>query len=182
MGRWLGVDFGTSNTSAAVLSEGGSRLIELEPGRVSVPTAVFLDFASKQMLFGTAAVEALVAGREGRLLRALKRVLGTPLMRETRLLLNRRTTLLELVGEVLAQVRARGEAETGERLDRVLAGRPVVFHAEPDRDAQAVVDLEEAYRLAGLEDVAWLTEPEAAARACGVRDGFGIVVDIGGGA
>jgi hypothetical chaperone protein len=57
----------------------------------------------------------------------------------------------------------------------------VIFHAEPERDAQAAVDLGEAYRLAGFEEVAWLSEPEAAARACGVRDGVGLVVDIGGG-
>ena len=181
MARWLGVDFGTSNTSAAILHGGCPRLIELEPGRVSVPTAIFLDFSSKRMLFGTEAVEALVAGREGRFLRAIKRVLGTPLMREPRQLLNRRMTLVELVGEVLARLRARAEAETGERLTQVLAGRPVIFHAEPERDAQAAVDLAESYRLAGFEEVEWLTEPEAAARACGVRDGLGIVVDIGGG-
>ena len=84
MARWLGVDFGTSNTAAAVLERGRPRLIELEPERASVPTAIFLDFGSKQMLFGTAAVEALVAGQEGRFLRAIKRVLGTPLMREPR--------------------------------------------------------------------------------------------------
>lgn len=44
------------------------------------------------------------------------------------------------------------------------------------------MDLEEAYGLAGFEEVAWLTEPEAAARACGVEEGLGLVVDIGGGA
>ena len=66
MARWLGVDFGTSNTSAAVMDGGRPRLIEIEPGRVSVPTAIFLDFGSKRMLFGTEAVEALVSGREGR--------------------------------------------------------------------------------------------------------------------
>jgi hypothetical chaperone protein len=181
MTRWLGVDFGTSNTSAAVLHGGRPRLIELEPGRTSVPTAIFLDFGTRRMLFGTEAVDALVAGREGRFLRAIKRVLGTPLMREQRQLLNRRMTLVQLVGEVLARLRSRAEAEAGGPLTHVLAGRPVIFHAEPERDVQAAVDLEEAYRLAGFEQVAWLTEPEAAARACGVADGLGLVVDIGGG-
>lgn len=181
MARWLGVDFGTSNTSAAVPEGQGARLIELEPGRTSVPTAIFLDFGARRMLFGTAAVEALVEGREGRFLRALKRVLGTPLMREPRQLLNRRMTLVELVGEVLGRLRARAEAETGRTLSRVVAGRPVIFHAEPERDAQAALDLGEAYALAGFEEVAWLSEPEAAALACGVREGLGIVVDIGGG-
>jgi len=181
MRRWLGVDFGTSNTSAALLDGGRPRLIELEPGRTSVPTAVFLDFGARRMLFGSAAVDALISGREGRFLRALKRVLGTPLMRETRQLLNRRMTLLELVSDVLARVRVQAEAETGERVTRVMAGRPVIFHAEPEGDIQAAVDLEEAYRLAGFEELVWLTEPEAAARASGVLDGLCLVVDIGGG-
>ncbi|TNC65021.1 Hsp70 family protein [Rubellimicrobium roseum] len=181
MARWLGVDFGTSNTSVAILDGDHPRLIELEPGRLSVPTAIFLDAGTRQMLFGSAAVEALVEGREGRFLRAIKRVLGTPLMRETRQFLNRRMTLVELVGEVLARLRARAEAEAGEGLVRVLAGRPVVFQSEPERDAQAALDLADAYRLAGFEEVDWLTEPEAAAWACGVADGLGLVVDIGGG-
>lgn len=181
MARWLGVDFGTSNTSAAVLEGARVRLLQLEPGRTSVPSAIFLDFDARRMLVGTEAVAALVEGREGRLLRAIKRVLGTPLMREPRQLLNRRMTLVELVGEVLASLRARAEAETGGPLTRVLAGRPVGFHAEPERDAQAALDLAEAYRLAGFEELAWMAEPEAAARACGVTDGLGLVVDVGGG-
>ncbi|MBP1804616.1 Hsp70 family protein [Rubellimicrobium aerolatum] len=181
MARWLGVDFGTSNTSAAAMVGGRPRLVELEPGRVSVPTAIFLDAGTRRMLFGTEAVEALVAGREGRFLRAVKRVLGTPLMRETRQFLSRRMTLVDLVAEVLGRVRARAEAELGGPVAGVLAGRPVVFHAEPERDAQAAVDLGEAYRLAGFAEVEWMTEPEAAARACGLREGLGIVVDIGGG-
>jgi hypothetical chaperone protein len=35
--------------------------------------------------------------------------------------------------------------------------------------------------VSGGRPVAWLLEPEAAARACGVREGLGLVVDIGGG-
>ncbi|GGL80280.1 Hsp70 family protein [Wenxinia marina] len=181
MPRALGVDFGTSNTSAAWADAGIPRLIELEPGRTSIPTAVFLDFGSGEMLFGEAAVAALVEGREGRFLRALKRVLGSALMRERRQLLNRRMTLVELVGEVLALVKARAEAATGERFDAVLAGRPVRFQEDPARDAQAAVDLGEAYRLAGFSSVDWLAEPEAAALAAGVEDGVGLVVDVGGG-
>ena len=177
----IGIDFGTSNTSAAVLEAGGPRLIELEPGRTSVPTAVFLDFAGREMLFGTPAIDALVEGRDGRFLRALKRVLGQPIMREPRQLLNRRMTLVDLVAEVLALVKSRAEAATGARYDTVRAGRPVRFQAEPGKDAQAARDLEEAYRLAGFGTVHWRAEPEAAALACGIAEGTGLVVDIGGG-
>lgn len=176
----IGIDFGTSNTSAAVW-DGAPRLLELEPGRTAIPTAVFLDFGTGRMLFGTPAVAALVEGREGRFLRALKRVLGTPLLREPRQLLNRRMTLLDLVAEVLERVRIGAEAATGSPIRRVVAGRPVRFQPDADRDAQAATDLAEAYRLAGFTDLDWLAEPEAAALACGVTEGRGLVVDIGGG-
>ena len=176
----IGIDFGTSNTSAAIW-DGGPRLLELEPGRTAIPTAVFLDFSARAMLFGSPAIKALVEGREGRFLRALKRVLGTPLLREPRQLLNRRMTLLDLVAEVLERVRLGAEAATGGPLRHIVAGRPVRFQQDPARDAQAAVDLAEAYRLAGFTDLDWLAEPEAAALACGVTDGRGLVVDIGGG-
>ena len=178
---WLGVDFGTSNTSAAVLADGRARLVELEPGETAIPTAVFLDIEGGELLFGSEAVEALVDGREGRFLRALKRVLGTPLMREPRQLLNRRMTLTQLVGEVLTIVRSRAEAATGAKIHAAIAGRPVRFQDDPARDAAAAVDLAEAYRHAGFEQVRWLAEPEAAALASGIAEGTGLVVDIGGG-
>jgi hypothetical chaperone protein len=90
-------------------------------------------------------------------------------------------TLLDLVGEVLALIRARAEAAAGQRFTSVVAGRPVIFQPDPAQDAQAATDLAEAYTLAGFDRIAWLTEPEAAARASGVMDGLGLVVDIGGG-
>lgn len=181
MTHWLGIDFGTSNTSAATFRDGAPLLLNLEPGRNAIPSAVFLDYSARRMLFGTEAVAALVDGRDGRLLRAVKRVLGTPLMREPRQLLNRRMTLLDLMGEVLALIRTRAEAAAGHPFTAVLAGRPVIFQPDAGQDAQAAADLAEAYAMAGFDRVDWLTEPEAAARASGVTDGLGLVVDIGGG-
>jgi hypothetical chaperone protein len=181
MADWLGVDFGTSNTSAAAMIGGRPTLIELEPGQTAIPTAVFLDFAAREMLLGAPAVAALVEGRDGRFLRALKRVLGKPLLREPRQLLNRRMTLLELVAMILREVKTRTEQETGRTFTHVVAGRPVRFHDKAEEDVQAAVDLAEAYALAGFDGLDWLPEPEAAALACGISDGLGLVVDIGGG-
>jgi len=49
-----------------------------------------------------------------------------------------------------------------------LSGRPVRFHSRnPTYNAQAAVDLAEAYRLAGFSDVQFMPEPEAAALASG---------------
>jgi hypothetical chaperone protein len=39
----LGIDFGTSNTAAAVNVGGRAQIIALEPGKDTLPTAVFRD-------------------------------------------------------------------------------------------------------------------------------------------
>ena len=177
----LGVDFGTSNTGAGVLAGGRPYAIPLETGEQTLPSAIFVDFAERRYLYGTAAARAMMEGAEGRFMRALKSILGTPLAREKRRILNEQLTLIEVIARFLAEIKTRSEAHTGLRFDRALSGRPVHFHsASPERDAQAATDLAEAYALAGFEDVDFLPEPEAAALAV---DGAGrmLIVDIGGG-
>jgi hypothetical chaperone protein len=180
----LGIDFGTSNTAAGIVVAGRPHLIAVEPGRTTLPTSVFFDPDRKATLYGTAANAALIEGRKGRFMRALKSVLGTPLLRERRLIAHERLTLLEVVARFLAMIRARAEAETGQTFESALSGRPVRFHSgDLARDAQAEVDLREAYLLAGFRDVRFMYEPEAAALAAGPLDkgALGLVVDIGGG-
>lgn len=177
----LGVDFGTSNTAAAVMDQGQVRVLEMEPGKTTLPTAIFLDFAGRRTVYGSDAVQFMIDGREGRFMRALKSILGTTLARERRQFLNERLTLIEIIARFLAELRRRAEAQTGEVYDRALSGRPVHFHSRaPERDAQALVDLREAYAMAGFKNVEFLPEPEAAAIAAG-GTGRGLIVDIGGG-
>jgi len=178
----LAIDFGTSNTAAAVLEGGRPRIIPLEPGKDTLPTAIFLDYAGRRTLVGSAAVQAMIDGRHGRFMRSMKSILGTPLARERRQFLNERLTLLDIIARFLGEVRQRAETATGAQIDRVVAGRPVHFHsADPDRDHQAEVDLADCYKMAGFADVRFLHEPEAAALAAGPGDGVGLIVDIGGG-
>ncbi len=177
----LGLDFGTSNTAAGVMAAGKPYVIPLEPDAATLPTAVFVDFTARRYIYGSAAALAMRDGLEGRFMRALKSILGTPLAREQRRLLNERVTLIEVIARFLTEIRARAEAHTGMRFDTALSGRPVRFHsASEERHAQALEDLTEAYMLAGFEAVDFLPEPEAAALAA---DGTGrmLIVDIGGG-
>ncbi len=180
----LGIDFGTSNTAAGVMVAGRPHLINVEPGRTTLPTSVFFDYDRKVTTYGSVANTALIDGREGRFMRALKSVLGTPLMREKRQIAYERLTLLEVVAKFLRMIRERAEAETGQTYDIALSGRPVRFHStDPARNAQAEVDLREAYMIAGYTDVSFMFEPEAAALASGPLDkgALGLIVDIGGG-
>ena len=179
----LAVDFGTSNTAAALMAGNRPWPVPLEPGEATLPTALFFDSHTGAVLFGRRAVAALIEGREGRFLRALKSVLGTPLLREQRMIGGARTTLLEVVARFLTHVRTGAEAQVRMPLTAVLSGRPVIFRSRDEAEnAQAARDLEEAYRMAGFTDIAFMAEPEAAALASGgaARD-FGLVVDIGGG-
>lgn len=180
----LGVDFGTSNSAAGVMRDGAPHLIALEPGQMTLPTAVFFDFSAKRMLIGSAAGKALLAGEEGRYMRALKSLLGAPLMREKRNLLGEKLDFIDIVARFLKRLKQAAEAETGEQYTRALSGRPVRFHGDDSRNAQAEVDLREAYLRAGFEDVSFMYEPEAAAlanRGLLAQNDLGLIVDIGGG-
>jgi len=150
----LGIDFGTSNTAAGVMAGDRPYLIEVEPGQTTLPTSVFFDTQRKVTAYGSAANAALIDGREGRFMRALKSVLGTPLMREKRQVAYETLTLIEVVARFLHTIRTRAEAATGLTLKHAVSGRPVLFHSKDmARNDQALVDLREAYMLAGFETV-----------------------------
>ena len=181
----LGVDFGTSNTAAGFMQDGRPRLVSFAPGQTTIPTTFFFDFDTRRMLIGEPANQALLDGVEGRFMRALKRILGTPLMHERRQLLNEQVTFVDIIARFLAKVKARAEAEAGVTFDRVLSGRPVVFHGAGDpREAAAEADLRACYLAAGFREVAFMPEPQAAAIASGALEETGVtglIVDVGGG-
>ena len=181
----LAIDFGTSNSAAAVLDDGRVRRLAIETGAETVPTAVFFPTDKSPMRIGVAAAEALIGGEEGRYMRALKSVLGTALFHEHRLIGGKRRTLADIVTAFLVEVKARAEAAHGQTFTRALSGRPVHFHtSDPARDAKAEADLRGCYLAAGFADVRFMFEPEAAALAThglGQPGEIGLIVDIGGG-
>lgn len=178
----LGIDFGTSNSAAGVSVNGAPWLIEMEPGESTLPTAVFFDPHNKQMQIGHRAVRALINGEEGRFLRALKSLLGTPLLHEERRLGGERITFVTVIARFLAQIKQRAEAATGLTFTEALSGRPVYFHsADMARNAQAEEDLRACYRAAGFTNVRFMFEPVAALRATAPTEGYGLIADIGGG-
>ena len=103
----LAIDFGTSNSAAALVQDGRLRRLTLDGTADTLPTAVFFPAEPGPMRIGSAAVSALVAGEEGRFMRALKSVLGTPLFHEPRPIGGRRRTLAEVVTAFLAETKTR---------------------------------------------------------------------------
>ena len=86
---YCAIDFGTSNSAVAVPDATlGMRLVELEPGQRTMPTAVFYfvdgpEHDGPPRAFGRAAVAAYVDGLDGRLMRSMKSILGSSLIDQT---------------------------------------------------------------------------------------------------
>jgi hypothetical chaperone protein len=181
----LGIDFGTSNSAAGIAVAGRPFLIDVEPGETTLPTALFFGIDPKRMLIGRPASRALIDGAEGRFVRALKSLLGTPLLYEKRRLGGELVDFSLIISRFLAELKSRAETMCHQDFTHALSGRPVLFHsADPARNAKAEEDLRQCYLGAGFQDVKFLPEPEAAALSQGemVPDGaLGLIVDIGGG-
>src|SRR6266853_312993 len=78
-----GLDFGTSNSAIGVARDAAVALAPLEGSNTLMPSAVFFDYETKgRVLFGTDAISAYVGQTEGRLMRALKSILGSSLLDE----------------------------------------------------------------------------------------------------
>jgi hypothetical chaperone protein len=182
----LGIDFGTSNSAAAVIDDSGIlRVIPLSAARSEMPTAVFFDAETHHVLFGEDAMQAYLAGHEGRLLRSLKSLLGSALMDEYTQVDGRALRFFDIVVLFFKELKRRCEAHVGEALPRVVIGRPVHFVDEdPERDALAQSTLSRAALDAGFSDIRFQLEPIAAALDYEQqlqKETTALVVDIGGG-
>jgi hypothetical chaperone protein len=185
------IDFGTSNSAVAVPDAGAAggamRLVELEPGQRTMPTAVFYfaegphDADGPPRAFGRAAVAAYVDGHDGRLMRSMKSILGSPLIDQTTDVGGGRgAKYSDIVAGYLKRLRRLADEPT-----RAVLGRPVFFvDGEPERDAAAQAQLEACARAVGFQEVHFQYEPIAAAfdfEQQATREQRVLVADIGGG-
>jgi len=182
----LGIDFGTSNSAMAwVGPQGSARLIPLEGDALAMPTAVFYNTEDSRTHFGRDAIHHYLEGTEGRLMRSLKSLLGSPLLLETTQIGHQQISFQDIIGTYLATLRERATHSLGQAPRRVVMGRPVHFvDDDPERDAQAEASLRQAVQSVGFEDVSFQLEPIAAALDYEQRltqESTVLVVDLGGG-
>ena len=198
---YCAIDFGTSNSAIAIPDRGAAatpgamRLVELEPGHTTMPTAVFYLVDDTRppaqrdgppRAFGRAAVAAYVDGLDGRLMRSMKSILGSDLLEQTTDVGGGRgAKYLDIVAGYLLHLKTRAEAAAGAPIRRAVLGRPVFFvDDEPARDAQAEAALEAAARQVGFDEVRFQYEPIAAAfdyERSVTDEQVVLVADIGGG-
>jgi len=179
------IDFGTSNSLLAAANAARTfDPIPLDPD-ASDPTVLrsILCFPDEGGAFvGEAALRAYVEhGGEARLLRSIKHHLGSRNFRGT-VLRGRMVSAEELVAGLLRTMRQRADAHFGVEVKRALLGRPVHFQGDDDTFAEG--RLRKAAELAGFEEVRFLPEPVAAARAFGAaaaKEELALIGDFGGG-
>jgi len=180
-----GVDFGTSNSTVGWHRTGHPTLLPLEDGRPTLPSMVFFHTEEMRVSYGRAAMADYLDGYEGRLLRALKSVLGTSLMEGHTALMGGAMPFRTLLARFILELKRRAEASAGREFTRAVLGRPVHFvDDDPQADQKAQDTLAEVARDAGFADIAFQYEPLAAAFELESRmteEALVLVADIGGG-
>ena len=199
MDRFIGLDFGTTNSALAVArAHGGAELVRFatrEGPSSTFRSVLFFDPTDRDPRVGVrahAGPKALEHYRDaqspGRLIQSLKSYLATDLLRATTVY-ERSYTLEELIALILRGIRAQCGDALGAPTSVVrglVVGRPVRFsHAESAADEQRALDrLRSSLALAGIEDVTFEYEPVGAAYFYESRldhDELVLIGDFGGG-
>lgn len=179
-----GLDFGTSNTTLGVVTDGRAEMVRLENEEDTLPSATFYH-QDGSISVGRAAIAAYVGGEHGRLMRALKSVLGSALMEETTLVGRSRVKFRDVLKRYLAEVKRRGEAAAGAPLTHLVHGRPVHFvDGNPEADRLAEATLHSIAEELGFAEVSFQYEPIAASLDYEqqlFQEELALIADIGGG-
>jgi hypothetical chaperone protein len=183
---YCAIDFGTSNSAVAVPDGAALRLAPVEGAYTTLPTAVFFNTDENTRGYGRAALEAYIDGFDGRLMRSMKSILGSPLAENsTDLGDGSAIKYTDVIAIFVDHLKRSAEASAGGPINRAVLGRPVFFvDDDPRADQLAQQQLEAAARSVGLREIHFQYEPIAAAfdyESHLTEEGLVLVADIGGG-
>jgi hypothetical chaperone protein len=194
----IGIDYGTSNTVAAILGDdGNAHVLNLErEATASDPRLLksLLYFPERnKSFFGRAAIDQYFdLGMEGRFLQSIKRLLPNPDFTGTSMF-GKHAGIEDLIARFLQELRTRIEREIGRPVKGIpiTFGRPARYSQDSGRESLAVIRFKRAIEMGGfdLADVELVEEPIAAmiagARAentVQTKDGpITLIADLGGG-
>jgi hypothetical chaperone protein len=181
----LGIDFGTSNSTVGWLQPDASTLLALEDGKITLPSVLFFNFEERRPVYGRLALHEYLEGYEGRLMRSLKSLLGSKLLKSETTVLGSAMPFKQILGLFLAELKQRAEVFAERPFEQVVLGRPVFFVDDDEKaDAEAADTLSAVAKAIGFKDVSFQFEPIAAAfdyESTINREELVLIVDIGGG-
>ncbi|SIT36520.1 Molecular chaperone [Paraburkholderia ribeironis] len=184
--NYCAIDFGTSNSAVAVPDGALLKLAPVEGAYTTLPTSVFFNTDEDTREFGRAALAAYIDGFDGRLMRSMKSILGSPLAENTTDLGDGSAIkYTDVIAIFVDHLKRAAEKSAGGAIERAVLGRPVFFvDDDPRADRMAQQQLEAAARSVGLRDIHFQYEPIAAAfdyESHLTEEGLVLVADIGGG-
>ena len=181
--RVCGLDFGTSNTAAA-LPDG--KVLPIAPGTREprlFRSVLFFPEDERATFAGEPAITRYLEDNAGRFIQSVKSFLHSRSFGATQVH-GRRWTIEDLVAVLLRRVREAAGSELGSLPEAVMLGRPALFTPDAEADALAERRLRKAAELAGFTHIQFLIEPIAAALAYEAqlsRDELVLVADFGAG-
>lgn len=180
-----GIDFGTSNSSIALADQMQTRLIPVEENHVTTPSALFFTRKGNHSHIGREAVNLFLDRQPGRFMRSLKRVLGTPVMKQGTMVNGEVMRFDEIICTFLENLKTKADLEAQREVEHVVMGRPVHFvDNNHEADQLAEDELRKIALKLGFKHVAFQFEPIAAAFAHEQKvkgEQLALVVDLGGG-
>jgi len=180
-----GIDFGTSNSSIAIANQGNIHLMPVEGSSVTIPSAMFFLRKGNVPYYGREAVNKFLTRQPGRLMRSLKRVLGTSIMKQGTMVNGELMKFDEIITAFLKNLKISADAEAGYEIENVVMGRPVHFvDNDPEADQRAQAELKLVAQQLGFKNIDFQFEPIAAAFAHEVNisgEKLALVADLGGG-
>ena len=185
----VGIDFGTSNSAAALPGAGpgaAARVVPVDPAgedRRLFRSVLYFPEGTHDVLAGAEAIERYLDEIDGRFIQSAKSFLPSTSFQSTEIR-RRSFRLEELVAVVLRRMRERIEEAAGGPVERAVFGRPAVFSTDPEKDRVAEERLARAAELAGFPTPTFLIEPIAAAlgyEEALERDEIVLVGDFGAG-
>ena len=181
-----GIDFGTTNSAVSVSDGGVPHMVQITPGKDTIPSALFFDDNDKQVYMGYDAHQKYREPfSEGRFMRSLKRILGTSTMLTGTQIRGRYIKYEYIIGYFIRHLKERLDETVGAPVVDVVMGRPVHFRDNDTYgDIAAQKQLEQIARNVGFKNIGFQYEPIAAAFSHEQQlssEHLAVVIDIGGG-
>lgn len=181
-----GIDFGTTNSAVSVSDGGVPHMVQITPGKDTIPSALFFDDNDKQVYMGYDAHQKYREPfSEGRFMRSLKRILGTSTMLTGTQIRGRYIKYEDIIGYFIRHLKEKLDETVGAPVVDVVMGRPVHFRDNDTYgDIAAQKQLEQIARNVGFKNIGFQYEPIAAAFSHEQQlssEHLAVVIDIGGG-
>ncbi len=190
MTRFVGIDFGTTNSAVAVVDAGSPQLLHFpQPKGHDAPTwrtVLYFepgDGPRPKVSAGAVAIDRyLETGGDGRFIQSMKSHLASRLFSKTGIL-GRNYSLEDLIATYVQRMREASPVDLGHR---AVVGRPVRYWGATceEDDERAIARMRRGLAQAGFDEVLFENEPNAAAatyRSNLDREELVLVADFGGG-